>query len=87
MNPLQIGPDTKFSYAIFATAFSGIENKETIMSQSFQVRYTAYRGQGSEVLAEGTVVVSAGSRMQAEDTVKAQFGLENRVIIHSVFSA
>lgn len=57
------------------------------MSQSFQVRYTAYRGQGSEVLAEGTVVVSAGSRKQAEDTIKAQFGLENRVIIHSVFSA
>ena len=57
------------------------------MSQSFQVRYTAYRGQGSEVLAEGTVVISAGSRNQAEDTVKAQFGLENRVIIHSVFSA
>jgi hypothetical protein len=63
------------------------KNKETIMSQSFQVTYTAYRGQGSEVLAEGTVVVSAGSRMQAEDTVKAQFGFDNRVIIHSVFSA
>jgi hypothetical protein len=57
------------------------------MSQAFQVRYTAYRGQGSEVLAEGTVVVSAGSRAQAEDTIKAQFGFDNRVIIHSVFSA
>jgi hypothetical protein len=61
--------------------------KETIMSPSFQVRYTADRGQGSEVLAEGTTAVSAGSRMQAEDTVKAQFGFDNRVIIHSVFSA
>jgi hypothetical protein len=63
------------------------EHEETIMAQSFQVRYTAYRGQGSEVLAEGTVVISASSRMQAEDTIKAQFGFDNRVIIHSVFSA
>ena len=57
------------------------------MSQSFEVSYTAYQGQGSEVLAEGTTVVSAASRMQAEDTVRAQFGFDNRVIIRSVFSA
>jgi hypothetical protein len=57
------------------------------MSQSFEVTYVAYRGQGSEVLSEGKTIVNAGSRMQAEDTVKAQFGFDNRVIIRSVFSA
>lgn len=57
------------------------------MSQSFEVSYVAYRGQGSEVLSEGTTVVSAGSRLQAEDTIRAQFGFDNRVIIRSVFSA
>lgn len=56
------------------------------MSQAFEVSYTAYQGQGSEVLAEGTTVVRAVSRMQAEDTVRAQFGFDNRVIIRSVFS-
>ena len=57
------------------------------MSQAFEVSYVAYVGQGSEVLSEGTTVINAGSRMQAEDTVKAQFGFDNRVIIRSVFSA
>ena len=57
------------------------------MSQAFEVSYVAYVGQGSEVLAEGTTVINAGSRMQAEDTVKAQLGFDNRVIIRSVFSA
>ena len=56
------------------------------MSQAYEVTYIAYRGQGSEVLSEGTAVVSAGSRLQAEDTIKAQFGFDNRVIIRSVFS-
>ena len=57
------------------------------MSQAYEVTYIAYRGQGSEVLSEGTTVVSAGNRLQAEDTIKAQFGFDNRVIIRSVFSA
>ena len=57
------------------------------MSQAFEVAYVAYKGQTIEVLAEGKTVVHAASRMQAEDTVRAQFGFGNNVIIRSVFSA
>ena len=57
------------------------------MSQAFQVSYLAYKGNSVEVLAEGTTVVHAASRLQAEDTVRAQFGFGNNVIIRSVFSA
>jgi len=57
------------------------------MSQAFQVSYLAYKGNSVEILSEGTTVVHAASRMQAEDTVRAQFGFGNNVIIRSVFSA
>jgi hypothetical protein len=57
------------------------------MSQAFEVSYVAYKGNSVEVLAEGTTVVNAASRMQAEDTVKAQFGYGNEVVIRSVFNA
>jgi hypothetical protein len=57
------------------------------MSQAFQVSYLAYKGNSVEILAEGTTVVHAASRLQAEDTVRAQFGFGNNVIIRSVFSA
>jgi hypothetical protein len=57
------------------------------MSQAFEVAYVAYKGQTVEVLAEGKTIVHAASRMQAEDTVRAQFGFGNNVIIRSVFSA
>jgi hypothetical protein len=57
------------------------------MSQAFEVSYVAYKGNSVEVLAEGTTVVNAASRMQAEDTVKAQFGYGNEVVIRSIFNA
>jgi hypothetical protein len=57
------------------------------MSQAFEVDYVAYKGNSVEVLAEGKTIVNAASRMQAEDTVKAQFGYGNNVVIRSVFSA
>lgn len=57
------------------------------MSQAFAVAFIAYKGQTVEVLAEGSTVVHAASRLQAEDTVRAQFGFGNNVIIRSVFNA
>jgi hypothetical protein len=57
------------------------------MSQAFQVSYLVYKGDSVEVLAEGSTVVNAASRLQAEDTVRAQFGYGNQVIIRNVFNA
>jgi hypothetical protein len=55
--------------------------------QTFNVSYIAYRGDSSEVLSEGTVPVTVGSRMQAEQSVEAMFGNGNRVVIRSVFTS
>lgn len=56
------------------------------MSQSYEVAYVAYKGDSVEILGEGKTIINASSRMQAEDTVKAQFGFGNNVVIRSVFS-
>lgn len=53
--------------------------------QNYEVRYTAYKGQGSEVLSEGTMVVpSTNGRYGAENAIKGMFNDgQNRVIIHA----
>lgn len=54
----------------------------------FRVPYTAYNGQGGEVLSEGEMTINATAANQAENQVKAMFsnGGQNRVIIHGVFN-
>ena len=53
--------------------------------QAFEVSYLAYKGNSIEILAEGKTLIHATSRLQAEYTVRAQFGFGNNVIIRSVF--
>lgn len=57
--------------------------------QMYQVAYTVYQGQGSQVLNEGTTMVpSSTGRMGAENAVKAMFNSNvNHVVIRSVFNA
>ena len=53
--------------------------------QMYQVTYTVYKGQGSEVLSEGTMSVpTTTGRMGAEGAIKGMFndGV-NRVVIRN----
>ena len=51
---------------------------------TYQVQYTAYVGNSSEVLSEGTMQIQANQASQAENVVKSMFQ-GNEVIIRSVF--
>jgi hypothetical protein len=51
---------------------------------TYQVSYTAYVGNSSEVLAEGTMQIQANQASQAENVVKSMFQGSD-VIIRSVF--
>ena len=46
----------------------------------FNVNYTVYRPNSGEVLSEGTIPVNTSTSYQAEQTVKAMFGINDVMI-------
>ncbi len=51
---------------------------------TYQVSYTAYVGNSSQVLSEGTMQIQANQASQAENVVRSMFQ-GSSVIIRSVF--